>query len=81
MGITHPIQFENIDKMNQFYSNFETKAKAICKRYDVPELWSSIRMYKDEESLELSITSVGAHLKGSNEEKAANEIINAFNNL
>lgn len=80
-GITHPIHFENIESMDQFYSEFEVKAIEICKKYKVPELWTIAKIYKDDASLALSIISLGAHIEGSNEEKAANEIINVFNDI
>lgn len=79
IGITHPIHFNDIKTMNQFYSEFEEKAINICKKYEVPEIWDNARINKNEESLELSIISLGSYLTGSNYEKAVKEIIKAFN--
>lgn len=79
--ITQPISFNDIEAMNQFYSEFEQKAINICKTFAVPEIWDNAKIYKNVESLELSITSLGSYLKGSNDEKAIKEIINAFNDL
>ncbi len=80
-GITQPISFNDIEAMNQFYSEFEKKAINICEKYAVTEIWDNAKIYKNDESLELSITSLGSYIKGSNDEKAIKEIIKAFNDL
>lgn len=79
IGITQPIHFNDIETMNQFYSEFEEKAINICEKYEVPQIWDNARIYKNNESFELSIISLGSYLKGSKDEKAINEIIKAFN--
>lgn len=80
-GITKPITFANIELMNQYYSEFEKKAIQICSKYYVSELWENAKILKDDKQLKLSIISLGTYGKGTNTEKAVNEIIEAFENL
>ena len=47
----------------------------------MPELWNRARIYKDDVAFELSIISLGSYIKGSNDEKAVNEIIKTVNDL
>ena len=80
-GITRPVSFVNIELLNQYYSKFEKSAMQICNKYNVNELWDNAKILKDETRLELSIISLGAYEKGTNTERAVNEIIQAFEDL
>lgn len=77
-GITLPISFVNIEVMNKWYDAFFDQAKSICRKYNVPELLDNARIYKDDRKLEVSIVSLGAYIKGSDTEKAVNEIVQLF---
>jgi len=68
----------NIEVMNKWYAVFYQKAKNICMKYNVPELLDNARIDKDDSNLEVTILSLGAYAKGSNTEKAVNEIVQLF---
>lgn len=79
--ITTIICFENNRQLESFYDSFENIALKICRDYDSMEVWVNAKMLKDHVNHKLAIISIGAWVKSSNQEKAANEIIATFENM
>ena len=79
--ITNPIYFQSLRAMNDFYNQFEHQAIAICRKYNVMDLWDNPNIQKDQQNFSLAIISLGASAKGSNRDKAINEIIDTFNGM
>lgn len=77
--LTVPIKFESVTAMNRWFSEFENKAIAICKKYSDPELWNRAVIMKDDSTCQVAIVSMGSFVSGSGTENAINEILEKFN--
>jgi len=79
--ITIPIGFTNASDMNTWYAKFDDKAIEICKKYGVMELWDNAKIIKDENTFQVAIVSLGVSVRGSNSQKAENEILKTFESM
>jgi len=65
--------------MSSWLADFETKAREICQRNNVPELMGSIKIRKDYQRHEITLESMGVSVSGTNAQWAIEEIIALFN--
>jgi hypothetical protein len=79
--ITAPIGFTNALEMNKWYDIFQSKSIEICKKYSVIELWERAVIYKDENTFQVAIVSLGSWISNSNTERAAKEILKTFESM
>lgn len=76
-GQPHTWNFETEDQLERWFADFQQKANAICKRYNVPHVFQHLKYFRGETAFSIQVHVPPTSNK--NEEHAVDDIINLVN--